>query len=144
MSAKYWTQHHHEQMTKAKNVAELLVVANSVIDSIPRPLVYVSGPISTGGKGSVAENLKVFRKTIAGLEKNGLNVFNYLPLHRKIAEFSAGHDGYFTPVLDELFLPIFESKKIDKILFIPGWETSKGAKWEHETAVNLKIDIDFL
>ena len=146
MKAKYWTEKHYQALHKAKTFPELLVIAYEILDSISVPVGLVSGPISTGGLGSIAENLKVFEEAITTLENKGEHVFNQLPFEDKFLEMSQSYKGYFTPILEEFFLPIFKSGKIAKIWFMPGWKTSTGAKWEYEQADKLGIErcFDFL
>ena len=106
---------------------------------MPKPVSLVSGPISTGGAGSLEKNLELFAEAIAHLEMHGENVFDQLPFENKITEFSKDYKGYYMPILEDFFLPLFKSGKIAKIWFMPGWETSTGAKWEYEQAEKLGI-----
>ena len=41
-------------------------------------------------------------------------------------------DGYDERILFNFYQPIFKSGKINKLRFIPDWESSTGAKWEHD------------
>ena len=144
MGSKYWMQRHHEEVAKAKTFSELLAIANDIIDSMPGPVVLVSGPISSGGRGSITENLKALEDNIFAMEMRGENVWNQLPFENKFSELAKGHEGYFMPILEEFFLPIFKSGKIKKIWFMTGWETSTGATWEYEQAKKLRIEIGFI
>lgn len=140
MTAKFWTEKHYGAAAKARNLSELLSVAYEILDSMPAPVSLVSGPITTGGRGSVAENLKIMEETIRSLESSGEHIFNQIPFETKVAELASRHDGYFMPVLEEFFLPIFKSGKIAKIFFMSGWDSSTGARWEYEQAGKLGIE----
>lgn len=144
MKNKHWTEKHFERVEKAKNFPELLSVAYEILDSMPKPVTIISGPISTGGRGSVQENLAVMARAILRREWHGDNVFDQLPFEQKFGEFASKYDGCCMPILEDFFLPIFESGKIEKICFIPGWESSTGAKWEKEQAERLGIEMCFM
>ncbi|MDO8590486.1 MAG: DUF4406 domain-containing protein [bacterium] len=145
MDKYYWTLEDFENLKKAETMAELLNIALAILDRMPKPVSLVSGPISTGGRGSTSQNLKVFAEAIEALAKTGETVFNQLPFEDKFSELSRRSKlSYFMLVLDDFFLPILKSGKIDKIWFMPGWETSTGAKWEYEQAKKLAIEHDFL
>ncbi len=143
-NAKYWTDKNYEDLKKAKNFPDCLKVAYDVIDSIGGQVGIVSGPISTGGQGSVEKNLAEFSKYIETMEKRGEIVFNQLPFENKFAELARNSEGYFMPILEDFFLPLFQSGKISKIWFMPNWQTSTGAKWEFEIADKLKIEKGFI
>ncbi|MES2088114.1 MAG: hypothetical protein V4467_03960 [Patescibacteria group bacterium] len=138
--AKYWTAKNYEDVEKAEVFSELFVVASEILNSIPEPVALVSGPISTGGLGSIEKNLEVMARNIAALEKKGVHIFNQLPFENKFKEFSKNSKEYYTPILDHFYLPLFQTGKITKIFFVPGWETSTGAKWEYEQAEKLGIE----
>lgn len=140
MQARYWSEKNFQDVEKAKNFSELLAVANQILDTIPVPAGLVSGPVSTGGLGSIAKNIAVLNQKIDELEVSGKHIFNQLPFENKFKEFSKNSKGYYTPILDDFYLPLFQSGKITKIFFIPGWQTSTGASWEYEQAGKLGIE----
>jgi hypothetical protein len=47
-------------------------------------------------------------------------------------------------ILNDFYLPIFKSGVISAFYFMPNWQTSFGAKWEHEEAKKLGIEIVYL
>lgn len=144
MKAKYWTDKHYENLKKSETFPELLSVAYDIIDSIPKPIALVSGPITTGGQGSIAKNLEVFQRAITFLEDRGEYVFNQLPFEDKFSVMARSYKGYFMPILEEFFLPIFQSGKVDKIWFMKDWQSSTGAKWEYEQAKKFGIETLFM
>lgn len=98
------------------------------------------GPITTGGRGSPEENLRVFEAVIARLRREGRLVFSQMPYEPQLFKLTAAwrqsapgnSNAYCWPVLKETYLPLFESNRISLAWFIPGWESSQGAAWERE------------
>lgn len=175
MDEYYWTSVDFEKLGKANTMPELLAIAFSILERMPQPIFLVSGPISTGGHGSVAENLRVFADAIRMVRVSGKTVFNQLPFEDKFMELSerakavyvkeqsssqprsagtwrdesgSNQKGtnafYFTPILDEFFLPILKSGKIKQIIFLKDWQSSTGARWEYTVAGELGIDRIFM
>lgn len=143
-NAKYWTDKNYEDLSKARNFSDCLKIAYDVIDSIDGQVGIVSGPISTGGSGSIEKNLAEFSRYIEILDTRGEKIFNQLVFEDKFQELAEGCNEYFMPILEDFFLPIFKSSKISKIWFMPGWQTSTGAKWEFEMAEKLGIERCFI
>ena len=51
---------------------------------------------------------------------------------------------YDHALLEEFFLPVFESGLVHTFYMLPDWESSTGASWEHVQAQRLSIDIVYL
>lgn len=47
-------------------------------------------------------------------------------------------------LLKTFYFPLFESKSIEIVYFMNTWQTSYGAKWEHDQALALKMEIVYL
>lgn len=133
-------------LDKASSHKDLFKIAEKILKCMPSPIGQVCGPISTGGAGSIEENLKRFEVAIARLQNTGLNIFDQMPfekpMHRIISQKIDGK--YDKSILDDFYLPIFESGMVKKLYFLPDWESSTGAKWEHEQAKRLGIEIEYL
>lgn len=141
MDEYYWKPEDFEKANRAKNLRELFDIAMAILNRMPQPVILVSGPITTGGRGSIPENLRVFAETIRSVRSSGKTVYNQLPFEDKISELARKSSvPYFQAVLDEVYLPLLKSGKIAKIYFMPGWETSTGAKWEYSVAETLGIE----
>ncbi len=103
-----------------------------------------------GGKGSIEANLEEFNNQIKKLQDKGLNVFDQMPfeepMHRLLIEFlkTRSKNEYMDSILTEFYLPLFESGYIKELYFLPDWQSSNGAKWEHEQAKKLGIKIVYL
>ena len=118
-------------------------IAVRVLARMPAPVGEVCGPISNGGVGSIKGNLDVFRHTIYALSEAGHTIFDQMPfeeyVHRLISdEYNAGtkHD-----LLEGFYAPLFEAENMQKLYFIPGWESSNGARWERKRGEQLGLEI---
>ena len=136
---KGWTDQDHIQLESAQSFAELADIALRIISRLPLPLNMVSGPISTGGVGTVSGNRLVFNGVIEILTlEKGLNLFSQMPFEDKMAELykiwriSNPDMNYCMPILEDFYEKVFSSGKIRSLYFIHGYESSFGARWEHE------------
>ncbi len=143
ITKQYWTSEDFIELEKADTVASMYAIARRVIDRMPKPVVEVCGPIASGGLGSLEANLGLFNKTIKELQAKGLHVFDQMPfempmqaLKKKLAHPSE--------ILDGFYLPLFESKDISALYFMPNWQSSFGSNWEHDLAQKLGIEIIYL
>lgn len=144
--SNYWTQEDLTRMDSAVTYRDLYAIAVVVLERMPRPRVQMCGPISTGGAGSVEENLKRFEAAIEKLSDSGIVVFDQLPFEmpiRKIRQLK-NKKGYDTDLLEDFYLPIFESKLVNTLYFLPDWQSSTGATWEHEQARRFDFDVVYL
>ncbi len=138
-----------ERCAKTSSFAELVAIAIEEIQKFPNGADFVCGPISTGGFGSLAVNMRIFAKTIQELQRLGIHIFSQMPYERQMSVFlnrwrsedpsRAGE--YFTPILTDFYQPLFDLKLIHRGWFIPGWETSVGATWERERLSRARINI---
>lgn len=142
---KFWNEKDFADLEKAKSIKDLYVIADRIIDRMPKPIIQVCGPLSTGGK-SVEENLLFFKNSIKKLQEKNLYVFDQMPFEPSMHQLILKHskDKYMEDILNDFYLPIFESKKISKLCFLPGWQLSYGASWEHEQAERLGLTIEYL
>jgi hypothetical protein len=147
ITKQYWRKEDWENLEKIKSVSDLYIIASGIISRMPQPFIQVCGPISTGGLGSIEANLSAFNKIIIDLQKRGLNVFDQMPFEipmQKLQEKLVSKGEYLESLLTDFYYPIFESGLISAFYFIPGWQTSFGAKCEHEKAKELGIEIIYL
>lgn len=146
-NGKYWSEQDSEALIEANSYAELLTIALRVLDRMPQPIVQICGPISTGGKGSVEENISEFEKAILFFSQQGEIVFDQMPFQKamqRIKKNLKNLTGYDQQLLDDFYLPIFESGKIKKLRFLPDYKSSTGATWEDEQGQRLNIKIIYL
>jgi hypothetical protein len=130
------------QCAAAQTFEQLVTIAIREARRFENGCHIVCGPISTGGRGTAAENLKVFSGTIAALRSVPHPVFDQTPYEAQLAEFhrrwvaedpTTRTGKYCTDILTQFYLPLFESGAIVQSWFIPDWETSYSATWERET-----------
>ena len=142
---KYWIRRDVGDVEFAKSFGDLSKVAITVLKRMPQPVGEVCGPITSGGLGSREKNLEAFNKAIFALKYDGKNIFDQLPFEEKLFEFTQAvwYQGGLQ-LLNEFYGPIFESGLIKVLYFMPLWQTSLGATWEHEQAQRLGIKIVYL
>ena len=140
-NGKYWTLEDIQALDDAKTYNDLLVIALRILGKMPEFIIQMCGPISTGGKGTVEANIAEFDKAIYHFTNQGENVFDQMPFEVPMQRIKKDVKGYDKRILNEFYLPIFKSGKIKKLIFLPDWKSSKGARWEHRQAKKLGIEI---
>ena len=128
-------------LQKAVSYKELFEIAMTIISATYQPLGMVSGPISTGGLGSIPLNIAAMERHIMQLQETGQYIFDQTPFEDAMQRIKGTSKGYAQDLLDEFYLPIFESGYIKKLFLMKGWQDSTGAKWEHVQAQRLGIQI---
>jgi len=147
---KYYSKRVLKKIASAADYHDLLSVAMAIIRAMYhehpfKPIAMVCGPISTGGRGSKNENLKVFSRAIDRLSADGLFIFSQMPFEDGMGRiFNSDPKLQGNVLLEEFYLPIFGSGLIKLLYFLPGWENSIGATWKHEQAKKLNIPIVYL
>lgn len=143
---EYWTKEDVLEMEQSVTMREMFDVALRVLKRMPQPVGQVCGPISTGGRGSLLENMVAFNETIVFLQAEGKIIFDQMPFEAPMQRFKVDlvPGEYATTILNDFYLPIFESGLIKKLYFMKDWESSKGAVWEHKQAKRLGIEIEYI
>jgi len=143
---QYWETVDFQKLHKAQSIWEIYEVAKNILSRMPETLAQVCGPITSGGKGSIEENLNYLNDSIQELQKQGIHIFDQMPFeetfHRIVREKT--YSQTYENILIDFYEPIFQSGKIKTLYFIPGWENSTGAKWEYAQAKALGIKTVFL
>ena len=141
------TEREKKLVRKARTMKELGKIAMRVIKRMPEPVAMVCGPISTGGRGSVAANMKELKKAINALSKKSVKVFDQTAFEPQMKKIAKGRPEYLTnetKLLEEFYLPLFEKEFVAMVCFMPDWQSSFGATWEHKQAKRLKLAIKYL
>jgi hypothetical protein len=143
---QYWTEDDIAALKDVVTLSELHLIGARVLGRMPSPIVQVCGPISTGGFGSIIANMQAFTETIQALQGKGLSVFDQMPFEVPMQKLKLhlAPGEYLEAILTDFYQPLFESKKINAFYFMPDWQSSHGALWEHEQALKLGIDIVYL
>ena len=134
---------------KANSFAELIPLALAELDKFPDGAEVVCGPISTGGQGNLEVNFRVFGETISKLIHEGNPIFSQVPYEERIFFFRKRWENaspknvgqYYMPILEEFYHPLIQSGRIRKGWFIPGWESSFGARWERTHLEEIGAEI---
>ena len=146
VTKKYWEEKDWQDLEKAESMIDMHIIAERIINRMPKPIVQVCGPIANGGLGSFEANLNAFNETIKSLQQQGLNVFDQMPFEIPMQDFKKrvpGEEG-FKSIMNDFYLQIFKSGMISTFYFMSTWQTSLGSKWEHEEAQKLGIEIKYL
>lgn len=107
-----------------------------------RGLAMVCGPITTGGTDNQVYNFQIMSAVVAGLERQGKQLFNQMPYELGLRKLlynweTEGNTGYCMPILTVFYARLFKEGVITEGYFIPGWRSSIGASWEHEQLLKL-------
>ncbi len=131
---RYWTEHDWRRRDEAISYKELTDIAFSILYRMPQPVGMVCGPISTGGAGSIEENMRILQAYVDILIEKGLNIFDQLPFEEPMLRIlkNRNKESYDYNLLEEFHYPIFKSGLIRNLFFIPLWHTSIGTNWEYE------------
>lgn len=143
---RYYQMHDINTITDAGAYEELTPIALRVMHRIPGSIAMVCGPISTGGLGSIPKNIAAFELAIEKVARSGEPVFTQMPFESVMQDIN----GKLTPecnassLMETFYRPLLESGLIKRLYFLPDWESSTGARWEHELATHLGIEIKYL
>jgi hypothetical protein len=142
-----WEKYHIELFKDAKDYSDLVYITLDALEKMPQPIVQVCGPISSGGRGSIEKNLKIFKKTIRKLSEKH-SVFDQTileqPMRRIMKTYHCSHEENNRILLESFYGPILKSGLIQKTFFIDRWESSQGATWEHETSKKIGLERFYL
>lgn len=147
-SMKYWRFHNLLDLKKAENYSDLKEIALDVLQRMPQPIGEVCGPISSGGYGSIEENMKDFNKTIEKLIQRRYSVFNQMPfeipMQRMKQESGLSKEEANSQLLGQFYYPIFDSGLIKRVYFMHNWKTSHGSRIERQRTIERRISIETL
>ena len=142
---QYYNKEHLQKIAECKDYEDMVTVALEILRDIPKPLVQVCGPVSTGGKGSIEKNLLRLENAMLKLVAQGINVFDQAsfeePMQKIRQESSKTSDESNLELLERFYKPLFESGLINTLYFLPDWQSSFGARWERKQAEQLGMNI---
>ena len=148
---KSWTETDKKKLEQVKTFKELGNLVLEIVHRLPGKVQMVSGPISTGGVGTIEGNKLIFERVIEILATEpAANIFSQMPFEDKMVElYLDWHaknpaEKYCRPILDEFYEPLFSSGKVSDLHFIHGWELSTGATWEHDNCDRWNIKRHYL
>lgn len=137
----YFSPQDRTELKIAPTFDALRIIAFRVLERMPKETCMICGPITTGGI-SLDRNLERFTQAINTLAMCGESVFTQMPFELPVQRLRLGRDPYLSgaELLNQFYLPIFQSGKVARLCFLPDWRTSNGAKWEHDRAEELGIE----
>ena len=148
---KHWILTDYQLLERARSFHDLFQLAANIMTRFEGDLHMVSGPISTGGVGTIDGNRRVFEKAIEMLAtEQKLNVFSQMPFEDKMVElYKQWHsenprEDYCSPILTDFYEPLFSLGRVKVLHFIRGWQSSVGARWEHDNCVQWEIERRYL
>lgn len=133
-----WTDEDLRAIQDATTLDSMADIACAIVLRMPSGLHFVSGPISTGGFGDVAKNRDILRAAIEELSRQGHPIWSQMPFEDKLVWFDAQwrkdgkSTGYCWPILETFYESIFSTGRFQVGHFLHGFESSIGARWEHE------------
>jgi len=144
---EYWRDEERlmlDEVCSYEHAAELAISILTRMRETGKEVVQICGPMSTGGFGTLDQNMARFRVAIKQAQQNGLLVFNQIPFQGVIIRVSDHHRSltYDMAILEVFYRKIFECGHVSRTLFLPGWESSRGARWEREFASSLGIPTE--
>ncbi len=143
---EFWSEEDFRDLEKVISIRDIFIIAERVIGKMEGDLGQVCGPITSGGKGNIEDNLELLNTKINDLLEQGVSIFDQMPFeetfHRVVRE-NVEKEKY-TNILDDFYLPLFLLGRIKTLYFIPGWESSRGANWEYQKAKEMGMEIVLL
>ena len=136
----------HLRLERATRFEDLRDVMLDVLLRMPDGVYVVSGPMGTGGVGSLTENMVIFRQAINALALRGVNVFTQLLFQEHMVRILSGRPFYEEgeKPLEIFYRPLLCSQKVTTVCFLPLWSTSFGARWEHRLADRLGLERQYV
>lgn len=146
VTAQYWTSFEQNALEEARTIRDVYAVARTVLARMPDNLAQVCGPITSGGVGSIEGNLLFLNEKVAQLQAEGVAIFDQMPYEETIHRVrnDPALMQTYEHVLSDFYEQLFLSGKITALYFVSGWESSRGACWEHEKAKEYGFDIVYL
>ncbi len=144
-----WTEKERKALEHISTLEEAADIATTILarmDTNGHPVVQICGPMSTGGLGDFRKNMARFERAISRACEHGLMVFNQLPFQNAIIRIVGFDESrsteYCMDILEVFYKRIFISGHIKKTLFLPDWQSSRGAVWERQIVAELGICIE--
>ncbi|MDE2010855.1 MAG: hypothetical protein KGI61_01550 [Patescibacteria group bacterium] len=146
-----WTESDMNAVNSAESFEQLGEIAVHLLWRFPPYLHMSSGPMTTGGVGSLEGNLLVHKAIIELLyDEIGLQMWSQLPFEDRMAvlsrEWHRNHpqEMYCMPLLEGFYTRVFSTRRIVSLQMIYGWQTSRGATWEADQCRKLGIRVNEL
>lgn len=123
------------QLEKAKTIKDVVQVAKTILYTAHGPLSMVAGPKSKGGKISEELNILAIQNYMEELYEAGENIFNDTIFEESLQRIK--DEGEVYNMLNDFYLPLFESGYIKKMFFMKDWRFSTGATLQQQALIRL-------
>lgn len=123
-----------------ETLGELAKGAIKRLESLPQPVVRVSGPLTSGGFG-YDENLKRFVIAQQKLREQELTVYDYFE-DNSDEEIIKSLGVSWQDVMNFYHQPILETGLIQAVYMMPKSEESNGAKMERDYFQNNNLEVN--
>lgn len=105
-------------------------------------VALVCGPITTGDRRSPEENRRRLAAVVSALRRKGVVVFDQIVFLRQIEKMRGLPQYQDRAYLREVFhLPLLKSGWVKTIYMAYEWRDSVGARWYHDRAKELGIEV---
>jgi hypothetical protein len=137
-----------ERLEAAQDYIQLSRIGLDILSEMAshgRSVIMISGPMSTGGAGSLQANMDRFNRAIEQARRRGFFVFDQTPFQDamiRISKYVEGVSEYDHDILHVFYRALLQSGNIHEVLFLDDWQSSIGATWEHEECERLGIKTD--
>ena len=134
---KYWTHNDLLTLEKVTSFSKMGDIGIEILQKMPKPIVQICGPVSTGKTGSIEQNIQRLQQAAVYLESRGYYVFRQGIFEAKISELIKKYHSqktYCKDTLEIFYRKLFVSRLINSFYFLPGYEDSIGSLWEEDFA----------
>ena len=144
---KYWTEKDVLKLKNARTFEDVGKIAIEVQNRMPDEIGHLCGPMSTGGLGNIEDNLINFENILIKLSQD-YQIYNQLPLedgiYRIVKKLNETNSYNPEDLLNAIYKPLFDSKKLKKVFFINDWESSQGTTWENNYFKENRKDVELI
>lgn len=125
-------------------LSEIALIVLREMATHGRPIVMISGPMSTGGLGSFKANMKNFRKAVEQAKRRGVFVFDQMPFQDAMIRISRFVEGakYDKNILHVFYRTLLRSGLVNEVLFLEDWSSSKGARFERKECLAVGVPVE--
>lgn len=134
--ASVLTPEDHEVLARAGSFRAMSIVPIRVLERLSaegRPVVQLSGPMTTGGLGNPDLNFRLYREAVRHAYDRMVNVHDVTaykaPLDHLCGQLPMGNP-YPWDLLNDFYAPMFQSQYVTHLWLLPGWNTSTGSAFE--------------
>ncbi|MCX6715106.1 MAG: hypothetical protein NTX72_04805 [Candidatus Uhrbacteria bacterium] len=131
-----------ERLARVQTFEELLEIAKWEIQHSSFDTM-ISFPIYTGGLGNARDNILHALAFMQHMETHNHRVWNQIPyLNENLNITPAMTDVALK--FEKFYLALIRSRVFKHHVMMPGWESSRGCRTEHDEAINVGVDVLYI